>query len=257
MRFIELVGTFVALASATEYNPEAHNLYNERAEALQRRKDRRYTFKGADNEEAAIRAMCKQTWVDRAKILECMNFHGVYPRYYEDKLEKRQNKALELCDNIYSIPQRRKCYRDVTSVTSAGTRFSTQAGPSYFSPRQMAKKERLQSRPLSTRGRAPAAVPMRGPGGVNRRPTGFVGGPGSYPPFKKAAKARRAGAVKRSHKKNKAAAPQKVAAKKIASVAKVATAKAQERAFKTIANLAARMAQKEHSVLATLEPEDE
>ena len=126
MKFLQLFGS-LALASAAslEYNPEAHNIFNDRARALQARKDRKYTFKGADNFEAATRAMCKMTWRTRDKIIECMKDHGVYPRYYEDNLEKKQEFALKACENIYDPAQKRKCYRDITSLTHAGTDFST------------------------------------------------------------------------------------------------------------------------------------
>ena len=60
MKLFQLLGSLaVASAAQVTYNPEAHNLYNDRARALHTRKDRRYSFKGADNYEAAKRAMCK------------------------------------------------------------------------------------------------------------------------------------------------------------------------------------------------------
>ena len=90
MKLFQLIGIIASVNAVKEtYNPEAHNIYNDRARALHTRKERRYTFKGADNYEAAKRAMCKMTWRTRDKIIECMKDHGVYPRYYEDNLEKK------------------------------------------------------------------------------------------------------------------------------------------------------------------------
>jgi hypothetical protein len=133
MKLFQIIAS-VAVASAAQvtYNPEAHNLYNDRARALQVHKDRRYTFKGADNYESAKRAMCKMTWRTRDKILECMKDHGTYPRYYEDNLEKKQDFALTACENISNPAQKRKCYRDITSNTQAGTNISTQSEPSKY-----------------------------------------------------------------------------------------------------------------------------
>ena len=126
MKFFQILGALaVANAASLEYNPEAHNLFNDRARALHARKERRYTFKGADNYEAAKRAMCKAPWRTRDKILECMKDHGVYPRYYEDNLEKKQEYALKACERIANVYQKRKCYRDITSNTHAGTAIST------------------------------------------------------------------------------------------------------------------------------------
>ena len=81
-----------------------------------------------------------------------MKDHGTYPRYYEDNLEKKQDFALEACAGIAGVAQKRKCYRDITSNTSAGTAISTQSEPSKYDRVQQRRKARFnKGDKLSTR----------------------------------------------------------------------------------------------------------
>ena len=88
MKFSALVAGLVAVSMA-RYNPETYNPPNERLRSLNRRKNRKTSFKASNNKETLTRAFCRK-WKDSKKRVECLRRNGAEPRHYEDNQEKRQ-----------------------------------------------------------------------------------------------------------------------------------------------------------------------